>query len=146
MHCSLNELEDAALTFPVLFQDVIYQVNRKPHDFILFCGNPCCVCSCSQLVWRERSSSLAFYTCLQVSDLTGNLVFTETVPLCSSSLWAQILGWSQREAELSWLGPQFLTGNGFCVCAVLCWWWLSLWKCRNNWSLFLNHFWHPRLR
>lgn len=35
MHCSLNELEDAALTFPVLFQDVIYQVNAARQESFL---------------------------------------------------------------------------------------------------------------
>lgn len=89
MHCSLNELEDAALTFPVLFQDVIYQVNRKPQSFILFCGNPCCVQLFSACLKGEKQQPGILHLSgdkLQVSDLTGNFVFPEAVPLCSSSL------------------------------------------------------------
>lgn len=151
MHCSLNELEDAALTFPVLFQDVIYQVNKKSQTFLFCFVGILAVCRCSQLVWRERSSSLAFCTCLVIN--------------CRCQIWWQEILYSLklfhfepkscvgiRERQnppgwgLLWLNNSLQGMVSLCVqlCAGG---WLSLLKRRNNWKpFFLITSDPPRLR
>lgn len=76
VHCSLNELEDAALTFPVLFQDVIYQVNRKTQTFYFVLWESLLGVVVHSL-FEERSSGLAFYTCLVIN--------------CRCQIWQEIL-------------------------------------------------------
>lgn len=77
VHCSLNELEDAALTFPVLFQDVIYQViTAKMNSFVSFAAvvKPLCFFSTCRFMFGWGPFFESFWSaCLSCTRWAASL-------------------------------------------------------------------------